>query len=89
MALMPTFKRVFRILWDLLTCYCKTGRWKGPRMLQEEGPGVVELGQSSALFQGGWGHLIREAKGQSGDVLFLHVLDRREGADVDESPYWV
>lgn len=47
---------------------------------------MLELGQSSVLFQGGWGHPIREAKGQSGDMLFLHVLGRREGADVDESP---
>lgn len=50
---MPTFKRGFRILWDLLTCYCKTGRWKDPRMLREEGPRGVGAG-TELSFVPGW-----------------------------------
>ena len=41
---------------------------------------MAELGQSW------WGHLIREAKGQRGGMLFLGVLGGREGGDVGESP---
>lgn len=44
MALMPIFKREFMILWDLLTSYCKTGKWKDPRTLREEVPRGGEAG---------------------------------------------